>query len=67
MNERETIELILETMKDHLIYAEDLNMWIVDDDFMLALSEQEYNFLEDLCAGSLASKEASQDFYFSLL
>ncbi len=58
MNERETIELILETVKDHLIYAEDLNMRIVEDDFMLTLSEQEYNFLDDLCAGSLASKKS---------
>ena len=54
-NEKELIELILETVKDHLIYADDLNMWIVDDDFMLALSEQEYTLLKDSLAASKLS------------
>ena len=59
MNEREIIQLILETVRDHLVYDRDLDMWIVDDDFMLALNEQEYNLLNDLCFGSIVLKETS--------
>lgn len=54
-NERELTELILETVNGHLIYADDLNMWIVDDDFMLALSEQEYTLLQDSLTASRLS------------
>ena len=57
MNEREIIQLILETVRDHLVYDRDLDMWIVDDDFMLALNEQEYNLLYDLCFCCIISKE----------
>ncbi len=56
MNEREIIKLILETVRYHLVYDGDLNTWIVDDDFMLALDEQEHNLLEDLCAGQTFSE-----------
>ena len=59
MNEREIIQLILETVRDHLVYASDLDMWIVDDDFMLALNEQEYNLLYDLSFCRIISKEMS--------
>lgn len=58
-NERKIIQLILETVRDYLVYDGDLDMWIVDDDFMLALNEQEYNLLNDLCSGSIASEETS--------
>jgi len=58
MNEREIIQLILETVNDHLVYNGELDMWIADDDFMLALNEQEYNLLTGLCTGSPVSKEA---------
>ena len=57
MNEREIIQLILETVRDHLVYDRDLDMWIVDDDFMLALNEQEYNLLYDLSFCRIISKE----------
>ena len=59
MNEREIIQLILETVRDHLVYASDLDMWIVDDDFMLALNEEEYNLLYDLSFCRIISKEMS--------
>ena len=59
MNEREIIQLILETVRDHLVYDRDLDMWIVDDDFMLALNDQEYNLLNDLCFCRIISKETS--------
>ena len=59
LNERELIQLVLETVRDHLVYDGDLDMWIVDDDFMLALNKPEYNLFIDLCTGSPASKQAS--------
>ncbi len=53
MNERKIIKLILETVRDHLVYDGNLDMWIIDDDFMLALNVKEYNILDDICTRNL--------------
>ena len=53
MNEREIIQLILETVRGHLVYDGNLDMWIIDNDFMLALNVKEYNLLDDICTRNL--------------